>query len=92
MRGPPAKSAYDAAGKPTRALEGYCKKNGVALDSVTVEADAKGVQYVYASIKDAGRSAAEVGGGGVGEGWGRGGGGVGGGRGGRYTCLTQGHL
>jgi glycyl-tRNA synthetase beta subunit len=25
VRGPPAKAAYDAAGNPTKALEGFCK-------------------------------------------------------------------
>jgi glycyl-tRNA synthetase beta subunit len=28
LRGPPAKSAFGADGKPTKALEGFCKKNG----------------------------------------------------------------
>lgn len=62
LRGPPAKAAFGADGKPTKALEGFCKKNGVAVDSVTVEADpkAKGVEYCWVDIKDAGRSAAEV--------------------------------
>ena len=29
VRGPPVKAAYDAAGAPTNALLGFCKKNGV---------------------------------------------------------------
>lgn len=29
VRGPPAKVAYDAAGTPSPALLGFCKKNGV---------------------------------------------------------------
>lgn len=61
MRGPPAKQAFAADGAPTKALEGFCKKNNVTLADITRAADAKGVEYVFANIKDAGRSAAEVG-------------------------------
>ncbi len=60
VRGPPAKSAFGADGQPTKALEGFCRKNGVDPASVTREADAKGVEYVYAVVRDAGRPAAEV--------------------------------
>lgn len=60
VRGPPAKQAFGADGKPTKALEGFCRKNGVDSASVTREADAKGVEYVYAVVRDAGRPAAEV--------------------------------
>ncbi|KIZ07293.1 glycyl-tRNA synthetase alpha chain [Monoraphidium neglectum] len=60
VRGPPAKAAFDAAGKPTKALEGFCKKAGADPSSVAVEADAKGVEYCWVVVKDAGRSAAEV--------------------------------
>ncbi|KXZ51509.1 hypothetical protein GPECTOR_12g472 [Gonium pectorale] len=60
VRGPPAKQAFAADGTPTKALEGFCRKNGVDAASVTREPDAKGVEYVYAVVKDAGRAAAEV--------------------------------
>eukprot|EP00798_Chlamydomonas_sp_ICE-L_P032510 gene32510-17216_t len=43
-----------------KALEGFCKKNGVDPSSVTLEADAKGVEYVYAVTKDDGKAAGEV--------------------------------
>jgi glycyl-tRNA synthetase len=66
LRGPPAKAAFDSEGKPTKALEGFCKKNGVEVGDVTKEADAKGVEYCYVTVKDAGRPAAEVSGGGGG--------------------------
>ncbi|EFJ48902.1 hypothetical protein VOLCADRAFT_59982 [Volvox carteri f. nagariensis] len=60
VRGPPAKQAFSADGSPTKALEGFCRKNGVDVGSVTREADAKGVEYVYAVVRDAGRDAVEV--------------------------------
>jgi glycyl-tRNA synthetase len=61
VRGPPAKAAFDAAGKPTKALEGFCRKNGASVDAVLREADAKGVEYCWVEVKDAGKPAAEVG-------------------------------
>ncbi len=49
VRGPPAKTAYKD-GQATKALEGFCKKNGADVASVVVEADAKGVEYVFAVV------------------------------------------
>mmetsp|Transcript_3453 Transcript_3453/g.7887 ORF Transcript_3453/g.7887 Transcript_3453/m.7887 type:complete len:1097 (-) Transcript_3453:1061-4351(-) len=60
VRGPPTKAAFAADGSPTKALEGFCKKNGVAPGDVTKQADAKGVEYVFAKVKEVGRPAAEV--------------------------------
>lgn len=60
MRGPPAKAAFDASGAPTKALEGFCRKAGVSPDAVVREADAKGVEYCWVEVKDAGKPAAEV--------------------------------
>lgn len=60
VRGPPAKSAFAADGSPTKALEGFCKKNNVQLSDISKEADAKGVEYVWATVRDAGRPASEV--------------------------------
>lgn len=61
VRGPPAKAAFDASGAPTKALEGFCRKAGVSVDSVLRELDAKGVEYCWVEVKDAGKPAAEVG-------------------------------
>lgn len=47
-RGPARKAAYDAEGRPTRALEGFARGQGIAVDDVEVRADDKGVEYVYA--------------------------------------------
>lgn len=52
--------AYGPDGSPSKALQGFCKKNGVSVDSVTTEADTKGTQYVWAVVKQPGRSASEV--------------------------------
>lgn len=58
VRGPPASSAFGKDGvTPTKALEGFCRKNNVDVSQVTREVDAKGVEYVYALVKDAGRAA-----------------------------------
>lgn len=55
-----AQVAFNEDGSPSKALAGFCKKNGVAEADVSVEADGKGVEYVWASKQDGGRSAAEV--------------------------------
>eukprot|EP00793_Prasinoderma_coloniale_P004730 PRCOL_00000491-RA len=60
MRGPPVKAAFDADGNPTKAAEGFCRKNGVSPDQLVRRADDKGVEYVYAEVKDIGRAAGEV--------------------------------
>lgn len=60
VRGPPASAAFSADGKPTKALEGFCRKNGVQVADVSREADTKGVEYVWVTVKDAGRTTAEA--------------------------------
>lgn len=60
VRGPPLKVAYDAAGAPTPALLGFCKKNNVPVEDCYAEADAKGVEYVWAEVKQEGKGAHEV--------------------------------
>jgi glycyl-tRNA synthetase len=59
VRGPPAKAAF-RDGAPTPALLGFCKKAGVKPAACVVEADAKGVEYVWAEVRDAGAPAAEA--------------------------------
>lgn len=58
VRGPPAKAAYAPDGAPTKALEGFCKKNGLSVGDCTLEADGKGVEYVWATVQTVGQSAA----------------------------------
>lgn len=52
--------AFGPDGAPSRALDGFCKKNGVSPADVTKEADAKGTEYVWAVVRSQGRPAAEV--------------------------------
>ncbi|CAM6125405.1 unnamed protein product [Calypogeia fissa] len=51
VRGPPASKAFDTEGKPTKAAEGFCKKNGVTMEDVIVKADGK-TEYIYAVVKE----------------------------------------
>ena len=52
--------AFGADGAPSKALEGFCRKNGVAAAEVTVKADDKGTEYCWAVVRETGRPAAEV--------------------------------
>ncbi len=50
LKGPSVKAAYDASGKPTKALEGFIKGNGIALADVFTRDSEKG-SYVFAKKK-----------------------------------------
>lgn len=54
-RGPPAGAAFDSAGAPTRAAEGFASKNGVDPAGLVVEDG-----YVYAVVETGGESVAEL--------------------------------
>ncbi|KAK9839286.1 hypothetical protein WJX81_005719 [Elliptochloris bilobata] len=60
VRGPPAKVAFGADGAPSKALTGFCAKIGADPAGVEARADAKGVEYVWATRREPGRPAAEV--------------------------------
>ena len=60
VRGPTVNAAYDEAGKPTRALEGFCRGQGVHPGAVERRKDGKGVEYVFAHRHEPGRSAQEI--------------------------------
>lgn len=66
IRGPPAKAAFEDGGadrsKPTRALLGFCTKNGVDdVSSVEVGPEEGGkVDYCWASVTSGGEPAAEA--------------------------------
>ena len=60
LRGPPASVAFDVGGEPTKALIGFCKKNGVEPAAVEVVPDAKGVGYCWAVVRQAGQPAGAV--------------------------------
>ena len=48
MRGPAASIAFDAEGAPTRAAEGFAKKNGVAAADLVRREGTDGREYVFA--------------------------------------------
>src|SRR5919198_609 len=56
-RGPATRIAFDAAGQPTRAAEGFARGQGISVHDLLIQADDKGVAYVYARRHEAGRSA-----------------------------------
>jgi glycyl-tRNA synthetase beta chain len=55
VKGPPAKAAYDADGKPTQALRGFLKKNNATIDDVIAGGD-----YVRVRRTIKGRTAGEI--------------------------------
>jgi glycyl-tRNA synthetase beta chain len=57
--GPAVRVAYDAEGKPTRALLGFCQGKGVDPSAVRRVATPKG-EYVAVTVKSTGRAAVEV--------------------------------
>lgn len=57
--GPAAKVAFDAEGRPTRALLGFCAGKGVDASAVRRVATPKG-EYVAVTVEHVGRPAAEV--------------------------------
>ncbi|MBE0477210.1 MAG: glycine--tRNA ligase subunit beta [Coriobacteriia bacterium] len=59
VRGPAAKAAFDAHGRPTRAAEGFARSRGVDVASLVVESS-DGGEYVFAVVEEAGRPAAEL--------------------------------
>jgi glycyl-tRNA synthetase beta chain len=59
VTGPRVEAAYDQAGRPTRALEGFARSQGVAVESLSRIASAKG-ECVVARRTEQGRSAFQV--------------------------------
>ncbi|WP_158893393.1 glycine--tRNA ligase [Amycolatopsis anabasis] len=59
VRGPRVSVAFDADGAPTKALSGFARGQGVAVDELR-RVDADGVEYVAATRTDRGRGAVEV--------------------------------
>jgi len=59
--GPPARVAFDADGKPTKAAVGFAKRNNVAVDELRREqVPGKKGDYVVCTRKEQGRAVAEV--------------------------------
>jgi glycyl-tRNA synthetase len=59
VHGPPAKVAFDADGRPTRAAEGFALKQGVPVQALRVISDGD-KSYVVATRTEIGRPAAAV--------------------------------
>ncbi|CAM8937940.1 unnamed protein product [Rhodiola kirilowii] len=59
VRGPPTSKAYDSQGRPTKAVEGFCRRYGLALESLYAKVDGK-TEYVYALVMESARLALEV--------------------------------
>ncbi len=57
--GPPAKVAFDADGNPTRAAQGFAKKQGVSVDQIFMKETERG-QYAAVKVDIVGRKTAEV--------------------------------
>lgn len=58
-KGPPADRAFDSDGKPTKAAEGFARKNGVSVDDLRVVETDKG-RWVAVTVLQAGQAAEEV--------------------------------
>jgi glycyl-tRNA synthetase beta chain len=59
VTGPAVKAAYDAEGRPTRALLGFCQGKGVEVSAVRRVQTPKG-EYVAVTVHRAGKPVAEV--------------------------------
>ncbi|KAF3332393.1 glycine--tRNA ligase 2 [Carex littledalei] len=59
VRGPPVSKAFDSEGKPTKAAEGFCRKNSISIKSLFKKTEGK-TEYIYAQVKQSARSAIEV--------------------------------
>ncbi len=58
-KGPAAKAAFDAEGRPTKAAEGFARGKGVSVESLEV-VDDDGGSYVYATVEKRGVATIEV--------------------------------
>lgn len=58
-KGPAKKAAFDAEGKPTKALQGFCRGKGVEISDLT-EKEIKSVPYMYAVKEVKGRKTADI--------------------------------
>src|SRR5262249_46305802 len=59
VMGPPKKSGFDAAGRPTRAAEGFARAQGVALDRLTTILTERG-EYLAVEREEGGQPAVLV--------------------------------
>lgn len=58
-KGPALRAAFDAAGNPTRAAEGFARSQGVEVRDLEIE-EVEGAKYVFAYKKIAGKTTREI--------------------------------
>ncbi|XP_027113392.2 glycine--tRNA ligase, chloroplastic/mitochondrial 2-like isoform X2 [Coffea arabica] len=59
VRGPPVSKAFDQQGNPTKAAEGFCRRNSVPLDSMYRRVEGK-TEYVFVRVIETAKPALEV--------------------------------
>ena len=59
VKGPPASRAFDSAGAPTKAAEGFARSKGVQVSDLEVR-EIEGGEYVAAVVRQSGRPTPEV--------------------------------
>ena len=59
VTGPPKRAAFDAAGKPTKAAEGFAKGQGVGVEELKIIETDKG-EYISVTVEEKGAQTAEV--------------------------------
>ncbi|HHV26252.1 MAG TPA: glycine--tRNA ligase subunit beta [Tissierellia bacterium] len=59
VKGPSKKIAFDEEGNPTKALEGFMKGQGVALEDISTK-EHNNVEYIFANKIEKGRSVEEI--------------------------------
>jgi glycyl-tRNA synthetase beta chain len=60
IAGPPADAAFDADGTPTKAAEGFARKQGVAVEDLVVREGRDGRKVVFAEVAGDSRELAEL--------------------------------
>lgn len=60
VRGPKTQIAFDAEGNPTKAAEGFARKNGTTADALVRRVDTDGNEYVFAERSIASVDAVEL--------------------------------
>ena len=60
LTGPPARIAYDADGKPTKAAEGFAKTNGVSVDELQKIETPKGEYLFISKVVEGGETAEQL--------------------------------
>jgi glycyl-tRNA synthetase len=59
VQGPPTRVAFDSEGKPTRAAEGFARKQGVPVETLRAATEGE-KSYVVATVREQGRPTTQV--------------------------------